>query len=144
MTTEHKFLAFDLGATSGRAIVGGFSGGRFAMEEIYRFPNGVQEIDGRFHWNTDELFGHLKAGLKKAAELGYEIESIGIDTWGVDFGCIGADGKLLAWPRAYRDPYTDGIPEEVFGIIPREELYGVTGIQIMNFNTIFQLYIEGE
>ena len=142
MTTEHKFLAFDLGATSGRAIVGGFSGGRFAMEEIYRFPNGVQEIDGRFHWNTDELFGHLKAGLKKAAELGYEIESIGIDTWGVDFGCIGADGKLLAWPRAYRDPYTDGIPEEVFGIIPREELYGVTGIQIMNFNTIFQLYAQ--
>ena len=142
MTTEHKFLAFDLGATSGRAIVGGFDGGRFAMEEIYRFPNGVQEIDGRFHWNTDELFGHLKAGLKKAAELGYQIESIGIDTWGVDFGCIGADGKLLAWPRAYRDPYTDGIPEEVFGIIPREELYGVTGIQIMNFNTIFQLYAQ--
>ena len=69
MITEHKFLAFDLGATSGRAIVGGFSDGRFAMEEIYRFPNGVQEIDGRFHWNTDELFGHLKAGLKKAAEL---------------------------------------------------------------------------
>ena len=134
MITEHKFLAFDLGATSGRAIVGGFSDGRFAMEEIYRFPNGVQEIDGRFHWNTDELFGHLKAGLKKAAELGYEIESIGIDTWGVDFGCIGSDGKLLAWPRAYRDPYTE--------VIPLEELYGVTGIQIMNFNTIFQLYAQ--
>ena len=142
MTTEHKFLAFDLGATSGRAIVGGFEGEKFSMEEIYRFPNGVQEKVGRFHWNTDELFGHLKAGLKKAADLGYKIESIGIDTWGVDFGAIGADGSLLEWPRAYRDPYTEGIPEEVFGIIPREELYKVTGIQIMNFNTIFQLYAQ--
>ncbi|MBR0301427.1 MAG: rhamnulokinase, partial [Bacteroidales bacterium] len=131
MSTEHKFLAFDLGATSGRAIVGGFEDGKFAMEEIHRFPNGVQEKCGRFHWNTDELLGHLKAGLKRAADLGYKIESIGIDTWGVDFGAIGADGALLEWPRAYRDPYTEGIPEEVFGIIPREELYAVTGIQIM-------------
>ena len=142
MATLHKFLAFDLGATSGRAIVGGFEDGRFSMEEIHRFPNGVQEIEGRFHWNTDELFGHLKEGLRKAASLGYQIDSIGIDTWGVDFGCIGADGKLLAFPRAYRDPYTEGIPEEVFRIIPREELYSVTGIQIMNFNTIFQLYAQ--
>ncbi|MBQ9310677.1 MAG: rhamnulokinase [Bacteroidales bacterium] len=142
MTTSAKFLAFDLGATSGRAIVGGFEEGRFAMEEIHRFPNGAQEIEGRFHWNTDELFAHLKEGLRKAAAAGYKIESIGIDTWGVDFGCIGADGKLLAYPRAYRDPYTEGIPEEVFSIIPREELYSVTGIQIMNFNTIFQLYAQ--
>ena len=142
MNKDHKFLAFDLGATSGRAIVGGFEDGKFSMEEIHRFPNGAQEKCGRFHWNTDELFGHLKAGLKRAAELGYKIESIGIDTWGVDFGAIGADGKLLEWPRAYRDPYTEGIPEEVFGIIPRDELYGVTGIQIMNFNTIFQLYAQ--
>ncbi len=142
MATSHKFLAFDLGATSGRAIVGGFEDGRFGMEEIYRFPNGVQEISGRFHWNTDELFGHLKEGLRTAARLGYKIDSIGIDTWGVDFGCIGADGNLLAFPRAYRDPYTEGIPEEVFRTIPREELYGVTGIQIMNFNTIFQLYAQ--
>lgn len=142
MITEKTFLAFDLGATSGRAIIGKFTDGDFAMEEIYRFPNGVQEIDGRFHWNTDELSGHLKAGLMKAASLGHKIDSIGIDTWGVDFGCIGADGSLLAFPRAYRDPYTEGIPEEVFGIIPREELYSITGIQIMNFNTIFQLYAQ--
>ena len=142
MNTDHKFLAFDLGATSGRAIVGGFEDGKFSMEEIHRFPNGAQVKCGCFHWNTDELFGHIKAGLKRAAELGYKIESIGIDTWGVDFGAIGADGRLLEWPRAYRDPYTEGIPEEVFEIIPREELYGVTGIQIMNFNTIFQLYAQ--
>ncbi|MBQ1751662.1 MAG: rhamnulokinase [Bacteroidales bacterium] len=142
MKTERSFLAFDLGATSGRAIIGKFIDGEFAMEEIYRFPNGAQEIQGRFHWNTDELFGHLKAGLRKAAELGHKIDSIGIDTWGVDFGCIGSDGSLLAFPRAYRDPYTEGIPEEVFGIIPREELYSLTGIQIMNFNTIFQLYAQ--
>ena len=72
MNTDHKFLAFDLGATSGRAIVGGFEDGKFSMEEIHRFPNGAQVKCGCFHWNTDELFGHIKAGLKRAAELGYD------------------------------------------------------------------------
>ena len=76
--------------------------------------------------------------------MGLKIESIGIDTWGVDFGCIGADGEILGLPRAYRDPYTDGIPEEVFKIIPKEELYRVTGTQIMNFNTIFQIYAQNK
>ena len=76
--------------------------------------------------------------------MGVKIESIGIDTWGVDFGHIGKDGGIIGMPRAYRDPYTDGIPEEVFEIIPREELYSVTGVQIMNFNTIFQLYAQSK
>ena len=115
MNTDHKFLAFDLGATSGRAIVGGFEDGKFSMEEIHRFPNGAQVKCGCFHWNTDELFGHIKAGLKRSAELGYKIESIGIDTWGVDFGAIGADGRLLSGPgptgtlipRAFRKKYSE-------------------------------------
>ena len=130
-----NFLAFDLGATSGRAILGTVEGGKLSSEEVYRFPNAVKEDGGKYFWDIYSLFDHFKAALKKVAGMGLKIESIGIDTWGVDFGCIGADGEILGLPRAYRDPYTDGIPEEVFKIIPKEELYRVTGTQIMNFNT---------
>ena len=139
-----KFLAFDLGATSGRAIIGTVENDKLASEEVYRFPNAVKEIDGKYYWDINSLFDHFKAALKKVAGMGVKIESIGIDTWGVDFGHIGKDGGIIGMPRAYRDPYTDGIPEEVFEIIPREELYSVTGVQIMNFNTIFQLYAQSK
>ena len=136
------FLAFDLGATSGRAILGSIQNGMLDSEEIYRFPNSVKEDGGKYYWDIYSLFDHFKAALKVVAGRGVKLESIGIDTWGVDFGCIGPDGEILGLPRAYRDPYTDGIPEEVFGIIPREELYGITGTQIMNFNSIFQVYAQ--
>ncbi len=136
------FLAFDLGATSGRAILGSVDNGRLASEEVYRFPNAVKEIDGKYYWDIYSLYDHFKAALKEVASRGVKVESIGIDTWGVDFGCIGEDGSILGLPRAYRDPYTDGIPEEVFKVIPKEELYGITGTQIMNFNTIFQIYAQ--
>ncbi len=136
------FLAFDLGATSGRAILGSVDNGRLASEEVYRFPNAVKEIDGKYFWDIYSLYDHFKAALKEVASRGVKVESIGIDTWGVDFGCIGEDGSILGLPRAYRDPYTDGIPEEVFKVIPKEELYGITGTQIMNFNTIFQIYAQ--
>lgn len=139
-----KFLAFDLGATSGRAIIGTVENDKLTSEEVYRFPNAVKEIDGKYYWDINSLFDHFKAALKKVAGMGVKIESIGIDTWGVDFGHIGKDGGIIGMPRAYRDPYTDGIPEEVFEIIPREELYSVTGVQIMNFNTIFQLYAQSK
>ena len=142
MEKIHRFLAFDLGATSGRAVIGTFEGKDFSMEEVYRFPNAVQEKDGKFFWDIHSLFGHLKAALKGVAGRGVRIDSIGIDTWGVDFGHIGPDGSILGLPRAYRDPYTTGMPEEVFQKVPRAELYGVTGIQIMNFNSIFQLYAQ--
>lgn len=138
------FLAFDLGATSGRAIIGSISDGIFTSEEIHRFPNSVKEIDGKYFWDVNSLFDHFKAALKKAAGMNKKIESIGIDTWGVDFGCIGADGRLIGLPRAYRDPYTNGIPEKVFQLIPKEELYGTTGMQIMNFNSIFQIYAQNQ
>ena len=137
-----NFLAFDLGATSGRAILGTVENGKLSSEEVYRFPNAVKEDDGKYFWDIYSLFDHFKAALKKVAGMGVKIESIGIDTWGVDFGCVGPDGTILGLPRAYRDPYTDGIPEEVFKIIPKEELYKVTGTQIMNFNTIFQIYAQ--
>ncbi|MBR5660102.1 MAG: rhamnulokinase [Bacteroidales bacterium] len=137
-----KFLAFDLGATSGRAILGTVENGKLSSEEVYRFPNAVKEDGGKYFWDIYSLFDHFKAALKKVAGMGVKIGSIGIDTWGVDFGCVGPDGTILGLPRAYRDPYTDGIPEEVFKIIPKEELYKVTGTQIMNFNTIFQIYAQ--
>jgi rhamnulokinase len=137
-----NFLAFDLGATSGRAILGTVENGKLSSEEVYRFPNAVKEDGGKYFWDIYSLFDHFKAALKKVAGMGVKIASIGIDTWGVDFGCVGPDGTILGLPRAYRDPYTDGIPEEVFKIIPKAELYKVTGTQIMNFNTIFQIYAQ--
>lgn len=137
---NHTFLAFDLGATSGRAVVGTLSEGKFTMEEIHRFPNGIMELHGRYHWNIYNIYEELKQSLIKCAQKGIRPYSIGIDTWGVDFGYIASDGSLLGLPRAYRDPYTDGIPEELFKIVPRQEIYTRTGIQIMYFNSLYQLY----
>jgi rhamnulokinase len=142
MADKHNFLAFDCGATSGRAVLATFGDGSFDMKEVYRFPSGIIEVGGKYFWDVLAIYEHFRKCLAELGRQGIEIESIGIDTWGVDFGFVAADGSLLGNPRAYRDPYTDGIPEEVFGIIPREELYGATGIQIMNFNSIFQLYAQ--
>lgn len=139
MARKSTFLAFDLGATSGRGVLAVFENGTFSMEEIYRFPNQTLEIGGRFYWNVYSLYEHLVTCLRQLGRQGIRLDSIGIDTWGVDFGCVAADGSLLGLPRAYRDPYTAGIPAQVFKVIPREELYGATGIQIMDFNTLFQL-----
>ena len=142
MKSEYRFLAFDCGATSGRAILGTFSCGSFKTEEVYRFPNSPVNQGGKLFWDVNAMYDHFVQCLTKLGRDGIRLDSIGIDPWGVDFGCISADGRLLALPRAYRDPYTQGVPEEVFKIIPREELYSVTGIQIMDFNTIFQLYAQ--
>lgn len=142
MARKCTFLAFDLGATSGRGVLAVFENGTFSLEEIYRFPNQTLEIGGRFYWNVYSLYEHLVTCLRQLGRQGIRLDSIGIDTWGVDFGCVAADGSLLGLPRAYRDPYTAGIPAQVFKVIPREELYGATGIQIMDFNTIFQLYAQ--
>ena len=140
----NKFLAFDCGATSGRAVLATFEGGSFQMEEVYRFPSEMVERDGRLCWDVQAMYRHFVACLDELEAKGVRLSSIGIDTWGVDFGCIGADGSLLGRPRCYRDPYTVGIPEKVFKRIPREQLYARTGIQIMDFNTIFQLYAQTE
>ena len=138
MTTRH--LAFDCGATSGRAMLGTFADGEFKMEEVYRFPNQILEIGGKYYWNVYGIYEHLLRCLTELARQGVRLDSIGIDTWGVDFGLLAEDGTLLSLPRAYRDPYTVGIPEKVFATVPREELYALTGIQTMDFNSIFQLY----
>ncbi len=142
MADKHNFLAFDCGATSGRAVLATFHDGSFEMKEVYRFPSGIIELGGKYYWDIVAIYEHFCKCLSELGRQGVEIESIGIDTWGVDFGFVAKDGSLLGNPRAYRDPYTDGVPEEVFRIIPREELYAATGIQILNFNSIFQLYAQ--
>lgn len=135
-----SFLAFDLGATSGRSILGTLENGRLHMKELTRFPNQMLQIGEHLHWNIYALFESLKAGLAAAKKEGVEISSIGIDTWGVDFALIAEDGTILGVPYAYRDPHTADAPERYFKIIPREKVYDLTGIQVMNFNSLYQLF----
>ncbi len=135
-----SFLAFDLGATSGRSILGTIENGRLQMKKLTRFPNQILQIGAHFHWNIYSLFEHLKAGLVAAKKEGVEITSIGIDTWGVDFALLAEDGSILGAPYAYRDPHTIGAPEKYFEIVPREKVYDLTGIQVMNFNSLYQLF----
>lgn len=114
--------------------------GRLETEILNRFPNVIKEIDGRCYWDIYSLFDSIKEGLNMAASRRIAIDSIGVDTWGVDFVCVRPDGSFVSLPRAYRDPYTEGVPEQYFRHIPREEVYRLTGIQFMNFNSLFQLY----
>ena len=142
MTKSRNFLAFDCGATSGRAVLATFWDGQFQMKEVYRFPSGIVELQGKYYWDIVAIYEHFRKCLAQLEQEGVKIDSIGIDTWGVDFGFVADDGSLLGNPRAYRDPYTEGIPEKVYETVPREELYAATGIQILNFNSIFQLYAQ--
>lgn len=137
---QKNIIGVDLGATSGRVILARIGEGELRMEELHRFPNRLTEVDGRFYWDIHALYEEILRGLCVAGDRGERIASIGIDTWGVDFACVGADGELLGLPRAYRDPYTDGVPEAFFRTIPRERVYAKTGIQVMNFNSLYQLY----
>ena len=137
---SYNFLAFDLGATSGRSVIGILQNGKIEIRELTRFPNGIVELHGKFYWNLLGLYEHLKEGLLACVKEGIKPDSIGIDTWGVDVVPIGEDGSILGMPRAYRDPYTDGAQERFFEIVPREEVYDKTGIQFMNFNTLFQIF----
>jgi rhamnulokinase len=136
------FLAFDIGASGGRAISGTLQGNVVSLKEIRRFHNGMTQIQGRFHWDIYRLFEEIKSGLKDAAQQNEIPLSIGIDTWGVDYGLLDAAGRFLDLPYAYRDPRTNRSMEEVFKIIPKEKLYELTGIQFLQFNTLFQLHSE--
>jgi rhamnulokinase len=138
MTTSKKILAFDLGAESGRGLLGQFDGQKLELDVVHRFPNlPVQTLDS-LHWDVLRLYGEMLQGMRKAAEHG-PIASVGVDTWGVDFGFLGRDGSLLGNPRHYRDPHTETIMEEAFGRVPRADIFRQTGIQFMRFNTLFQL-----
>lgn len=136
-----KMLAYDFGASSGRAILGNFDGTRLETQEIRRFSNDPVQVMGHLHWDILRLFYEIKQGILKCVNSGHkDIHSIAVDTWGVDFGLLDGKGNLLCSPYHYRDGLTDGIMEEVFKIIPKDELYRLTGLQFMKFNSIFQLF----
>ena len=134
------YLAADFGGGSGRVIAGWLDGGRLVMEEVHRFPNRQVRLGKHVYWDFPALFADMKDGLKKAAAKGYKVESIGVDTWGVDFGLIDRDGNLLGNPVCYRDARTAGVPEKVAKILNPSDHYATTGIQVMEINTLAQLY----
>jgi rhamnulokinase len=139
MTATRKLLAFDLGAESGRGVLGSFDGGRVELQEIHRFPNQPVSLLDSFHWDVLSLYREIIAGMRKAAGDHGGVDCVGIDTWGVDFAFLGRNNTLLGNPRHYRDPHTEGIMEEAFKVMPREQLFRRTGIQFMRFNSLFQL-----
>lgn len=133
-----RLLAFDLGAESGRAILGRLDGGRLELQELHRFATGVTPVLGRLYWDVLRFHDEIRAGLRAAAGHG-ALGSVGIDTWGVDYGLLAADGTLLDNPRNYRDPRTDGVMEAAFATVPRERIFADTGLQFMPINTLWQL-----
>jgi rhamnulokinase len=136
---EKKLLAFDLGAESGRGVLGLFDGGQLRLEVVHRFPNGPVRTLDTMHWDVLRLYGEMLGTLRHCAADHGEIASIGVDTWGVDFGLLGRGGTLLGNPRHYRDPHTEGIMEFAFAKVPRAEIFRQTGLQFMRFNSLFQL-----
>lgn len=135
---EKRVLAFDFGASSGRAMIGIYDGDTIKLQEVHRFSNDPVIINGVMYWDTLRLFYEIKQGIVKAKHAG-GFQSIGIDTWGVDFGLLDEKGYLLENPIHYRDERTKGLIEESFRYIPKEEFYKITGNQFMELNTVFQL-----
>jgi rhamnulokinase len=146
MTKLASVLAFDLGASSGRALIGellpqtGSGQPRLKVTEIHRFPNQPIAVHGHLHWDILRLLQELKTAIRKAFQEGYAPQTFGIDTWGVDFGLLDANGELLGNPYHYRDPQTEGIIEELVKLIGKDSLYEQGGLQFMPFNTVNQLY----
>lgn len=135
-----KVITFDYGASSGRGILGQFDGERLSIDELHRFSNDPVRVTGHLTWDVLRLFHELKAGLIKAAIAGHkDIASVGVDTWGVDFGLLNEYGQLIGNPFHYRDELTEGEMERVFSVVPKKELYLRTGLQFLRFNTLFQL-----
>ena len=133
------FLAIDIGASSGRHILGSIENGKIELEEIHRFWNGMDNVDGTLCWDVERLFNEVVAGMKKCKEIGKIPVSVGIDTWGVDYVLLDKDDNIVGKTVGYRDHRTEGMDEEVYKIISEEELYGRTGIQKAIYNTIYQL-----
>jgi rhamnulokinase len=134
-----KFLAFDLGAESGRAVLGLLEESRLRLEVVHRFANGPVRTLDSLHWDVLRLYSEMLNGLRLCGARHGVIDGLGVDTWGVDFALLGRDGTLLGNPRHYRDPHTEGILEAAFQRVPRLDLYRQTGVQFMRFNTLFQL-----
>lgn len=137
-----NLLAFDLGAESGRAVLGRLDTGRLALTELHRFANTPCRMNGHLHWNLPAIWENLKTGLRNASAAvgsGQSLHGLGIDTWGVDFGLIDRNGEILGLPICYRDSRTDGMMDKAFQQVPRDRVFQATGIQFMQFNTLFQL-----
>lgn len=141
MENKKYYFAVDLGATSGRTILGTLADGKLEQEELTRFPNNLIETGGHFYWDIYALYLEMIKGLQVVGKRGLDITSIGIDTWGVDFVFIGDDDAILRNPMAYRDPHTfAAIDDYLENVLDRKTVYDITGIQFMNFNSLFQLH----
>ncbi len=140
MSKKYKFLAFDFGASSGRAMLATFDGEKITMEEKHRFSNDPVSVGGSLYWDVLRLFHEIKQGILKCANSGdRDIDAIGIDTWGVDFGLLDENDKLIGNPYHYRDTRTEGMYDEAFKLVPKAEIFKSTGIAFNWFNTVFQL-----
>ncbi|HZY85068.1 MAG TPA: rhamnulokinase family protein [Gemmataceae bacterium] len=139
MTTPNKFLAFDLGAESGRGIVGLLNGPKLELEVIHRFANEPVRTLDALHWDVLALYREMLQTMRLCASVYGAVDGVGVDTWGVDFALLGRGGTLLGNPRHYRDPHTEGVMDDAFRRVPRAEVFRQTGIQFMRFNTLFQL-----
>src|SRR6478672_8749899 len=138
--SSQTLLAVDLGASSGRVVAGLFDGQRLALEDGHRFENGGLPLANSLHWDLLGLWSNITQGLRAAAtKYGSRVASVGVDTWGVDFGLLGRNDELLGNPYHYRDARTVGIFERTFKIVPREQIFAETGLQFMEFNTLYQL-----
>jgi rhamnulokinase len=146
MRNAMKFVAVDLGASSGRLMVGAWDGRRFALEELHRFANGGVTVRGRIEWDVLRLWSEIQTGLGKfGARFGGAPAGIAVDAWGVDFGLLDKDGRLLGNPGCYRDARTNGVPAKVFARVSEAEVFAATGVQTMQINTLFQLAaMEGD
>jgi rhamnulokinase len=139
--SKHQYLAFDLGAESGRAVLGTLDNGLVSIREIHRFPNAPIAINGLLHWDAPSIFNEIKKGLKICAtQYAPDIESVAVDTWGVDFGLLAEDGTLLGLPFAYRDLRNVRAMEKFLARFPKERIYEITGVQFLPFNSLFQLF----
>ncbi|MFZ5517891.1 MAG: rhamnulokinase [Candidatus Zhuqueibacterota bacterium] len=137
----HHYIGIDLGASSGRTVLGTLKNKFLTVRELNRFHNGAVNLNGSLHWNVVELFEHMKRGLAACArDVTTSPDSMALDTWGVDYGLLASDGNLLGLPYAYRDGRTNRAMEQFFERIPRERVYALTGNQFMQFNTLFQLF----
>jgi rhamnulokinase len=140
MALEKKYIAVDLGAESGRVMLGRVSADSIYLEEVHRFSNGPIEENGSLRWNFEKLFSEIKTGLAKAIKQSdAEISGIGVDSWGVDYGLLDGKGSLIENPYHYRDSRTSGMIEKSFEFMPKRKIYENTGLQFMLFNTLYQL-----
>ena len=143
-TPPPRYLAFDLGASSSRAVLGTLAGGRMQMEELCRFPTPLLEEGERLYWNLGALWNELQQGLRLALDAAPDLRSLSVDSWGVDYVPLGAEGEPLRNPHSYRDPRTEGRMEQAFARVSKETIYQTTGIQFLPFNTLYQVLADQE